>query len=318
MVLIITERGDLTADWLIRELEERAAPFVRFNTEDYPTQVRLTWRPEEAALRIRGAAYPLSEFTSVWYRRPVVPRVPDDLSPEAARWAVREAWEALQGAWRTLEAVWVNHPDANRRAESKPEQLRTAAELGFEVPVTLVTNEPDELRAFIGSHPGGVVCKPLWDGQVPSEGDEDARLFFTTAMRADEVPIDELGPEPYLFQERIPKRYDIRVTVIGEEAFAARIESQGQTDTQTDWRHGRPGRLPHEPEELPDELAERCVALCQHYDLRFGAIDLALRPDGGYTFFEVNPNGQWAWVEQRTGLPLRARLADLLLAAVPA
>lgn len=48
------------------------------------------------------------------------------------------------------------------------------------------------------------------------------------------------------------------------------------------------------------------------YGLRFAAIDLARRTDGGYTFFELNPNGQWAWVEQMTGLPLRAALANEL------
>jgi glutathione synthase/RimK-type ligase-like ATP-grasp enzyme len=72
--------------------------------------------------------------------------------------------------------------------------------------------------------------------------------------------------------------------------------------------------LAHTVETLPSDVVELCVALCRSYKLQFGAIDLARRPDGGYTFFEINPNGQWAWVEQRTGLPLRARLADLLLA----
>jgi glutathione synthase/RimK-type ligase-like ATP-grasp enzyme len=90
------------------------------------------------------------------------------------------------------------------------------------------------------------------------------------------------------------------------------IDSQSDPDSLVDWRHGGTA-LDHEVHQLPDGIARLCLELCSDYGLRFGAIDLALRPDGGYTFFEVNPNGQWAWIEQITGLPLSSALADLLL-----
>lgn len=317
MLLIVTERGDLTADWLIRELEDRDAPFVRFNTEDYPTKVRLSWQAGGATIQLRGNRYPLTEFDAIWYRRPVAPRLSAELPEPMQEWATRESAEALLGTWRTLDALWVNHPDRNRLAESKPEQLRSASRIGFEVPATLVTNDSEEAKAFFAEQAGGVVCKPLWDGRVPV-GDE-RKLFFTSLIDESAVSLDDLGSGlPYLFQAHIPKRYDLRVTVIGQEAFAVRIESQDEDDARTDWRRGRPGALLHAPEALPDEIAERCVALCEHYGLRFGAIDLARRTDGGYSFFEINPNGQWAWLEQRTGLPLRSRLADLLFSTVVA
>lgn len=314
MLLVVTERGDLTADWLVLELKRRDVPFLRFNTEDYPQHVGLTWRPDRTELAFGGRCLALEDVDAVWWRRPVPPRMPADLPPAQAQWAAREAQEALMGAWRTLDAFWVNHPDRNRLAECKPEGLRTASALGFEVPPTLVTNDEDVLRDFVADHPGGVVCKPLWDGRVPSQPGEH-KLFFTTLLESADAASD-IGPEPYLFQALAPKRYDIRVTVIGDEAFAARIASQERQESTVDWRRARPGALEHEVEQLPTDVSERCVELCRYYGLAFGAIDLALRPDGGYTFFELNPNGQWAWVEQRTGLPLRSRLADLLLQPV--
>jgi hypothetical protein len=317
VLLIVTQRGDLTADWLIRELEQRDAGFVRFNTEDYPSSVSVVWRPAGAALRIRERDLPLDEVGAVWYRRPAPPRLPAAYEPEAAGWAARESAEALMGVWRTLDALWVNHPDRNRLAESKLEQLQTAEVIGFDTPPTLVTNDSDALATFVEAHAvPGVVCKPIWRGRLARGGRE--QLFFTSRLDPSTVQATEVGPEPYLFQEHVPKLYDIRITVIGREAFAVRIESQERADTETDWRRGEPGALRHEVEPLPAAVADRCVALCAHYGLQFGAIDLARRPDGGYTFFEINPNGQWAWLEQRTGLPLRAALADLLLAPVPA
>jgi glutathione synthase/RimK-type ligase-like ATP-grasp enzyme len=314
MLLIVTQRGDYHADWVVLELHARGLPFLRFNTEDYPTKTTLEWTGSGTAhLNLHGQRQSLSEVESVWYRRPVPPVMAPDLPAAQAAWARGEAREALMGAWRTLDALWVNHPDRNRVAESKPLQLRTANSLGFETPESLVSNSRETAGAFLEAHPGGVVCKPLFDGRVPVDGEE--RVFFTTPIDCDVVSLRDLGPEPYLFQELVPKCYDIRATVIGQEVFAARINSQDSAETLTDWRRGHPSALEHEAIELPDDVAERCVALCAHFGLCFGAIDLALGPDGRYTFFEINPNGQWAWVEARTGLPLRSRMVDLFLSA---
>lgn len=311
MLLIVTERGDLTADFLILELEARGAEFLRFNTEDYPLAVQLCWRPEGMSFQFDGEQLRLDRVDAVWYRRPRPPQLADDLPPAQARWAVGEAAEALQGVWRTLDALWVNHPDANRLAESKPGQLRAAAALGFEIPPTVITNDPAVLGEFVDAQPE-TICKPLLDGLVPDEVGVE-QLFFTSRLAPESLRVEDLGPEPYLFQGLVEKKHDIRVTVIGERCFAVAIESQGNEEGVVDWRRAVDRDLPHRVVDLPAELASRCVALCRQYGLHFGAIDLAARPDGGYTFFEINPNGQWAWLEQETGVPLRAALADLLL-----
>lgn len=314
MLLILTNRDDHTADWLIAELHRRSAPFVRFNTEDYPQRVRLRWAPRDGA-RLTGDAYDvdLEDVSAVWYRRPVPPVLPSALTPEQARWAMAEAREALEGVWRSMDVRWVNHPDRNGPASSKPAQLRAAEALGFEVPDTLVTNDPDAARQFVTSHPGGAVVKPLRSGRLSIDADE--HLFFTTLLTdAAEAPFERLGAEPYLFQAHVAKRADVRVTVIGDEAFAVRIHSQDDPETRIDFRRTDPNRLRHEPFELPADVERRCIALVAGAGCLFGAIDLAERDDGSFVFFENNPSGQWAWIEQLTELPLRARLADLLLA----
>lgn len=312
MLLIVTQRDDFHADWVVHELHRRHAPFVRMNTEDYALATSLSWTVDGAsALRFAGKDLDLSEVSAVWYRRPVPPVVSTELPAEAAAWARGEAREALVGVWRMLDALWVNHPDRNRMAESKMWQLRTARELGFEVPDSLVSNDQTEVQTFLDAHPDGAVCKPLMSGRVPTADGE--QLFFTTRITPGVVRLDALNAEPYLFQALVPKRQDIRATVIGGDVFAAAIESQHSAETSTDWRKGNPATLVHTPIAVPDDIAARCVALCDRFGLQFGAIDLALRPDGGFSFIEINPNGQWAWVEQRTGLPLRSRLIDLLL-----
>ena len=311
MLLIVTNRDDLTADWLILELHERQIDFVRFNTEDYPQRVRVTWNPRVgASLTLPDRTIAAVDITSVWWRRPVAPRLAPGLASEEEIWAQREALAALHAFWDTITARWVSHPDAIRRASSKPRQLTDAMLFGFDIPDTRVTNDPAVLNTLRLTSPDGVICKPLTHGRV--RDGPDGRLFFTKLLPAEGRAA--LGGEPFLFQTLIPKRYDVRVTVIGTEVFATRINSQTVPDADVDWRRGSPEQLIHEVETLPLDIVDKCRALVSHYGLLFGAIDLARRLDGGYTFFEINPNGQWAWIEQRTDIPLRTTLADLLTA----
>jgi hypothetical protein len=313
VILIVTSQSDYTADWLVLELERRGTQFARFNTDSYPSSTHLVWHEDGASsLAFTGTVVDLSEVTAVWYRRPVPPVLPPGLSAGRSAWAAAEAREALDGVWKTLTANWVNHPDRNRLADCKPEQLRRARALGFDVPASLVTNHPDAAVQFARAHEHGVICKPLFSGRIDIEG--RSQLFFTSLLDADALKaLNHAGPEPYLFQALIDKRYDVRVTVIGNQAFPVRIESQNvDPDAEIDWRRGDTETLAHHTERLPNDLADLCVALTHSYGLRFAAIDLA-RTESGYVFFEINPNGQWAWIEQRTGLPLRARLVDLLI-----
>jgi hypothetical protein len=307
MLLVVTNREDLTADWLILELQHRSAPYVRFNTEDYPQRASLHWSIDDQRLVIAGHEISSQQIDTVWFRRPVPPRLRSGLSRADAEWAARETSEALDGFWRTLDARWVSRPSAIRFADSKPLQLIDAANLGFNVPETLITSSGKRVQELAERSPHGVICKPLRSGQVRNSG---AGLLFTSVVAP--AQLDDLSDEPHLFQARVQKRYDIRVTIIGDELFATRIAPLHGTDGGVDWRRVKQESLAYTPEDLPGEVAERCLRLVHHYDLSFGAIDLARREDGGYTFFELNPNGQWAFVEQRTGQPLRARLADLL------
>ena len=286
---------------------------MRINTDEYPSRIGLTWTNEGSSLRLTGGALHASDVDAVWWRRPLAPQMPPDVPPEEARWAAGEAQAAIEAFWRTVEAHWVNPPPANALADCKPEQLRRAAAHGFEVPPTLVTNDAAAAETFAREH-RAVVCKSLREGIVPVA--EERRAFFTEGVDcSDLLALNSLGPEPYLFQEFVHKRYDIRVTVIGEHVFACRIDSLSESVAATDWRKGKLDSLPHSVEMLPDEISDRCLALTHSYGLRFAAIDLARRDDGGFTFFELNPNGQWAWVERVTGIPLRSELVTELTQA---
>ena len=141
-------------------------------------------------------------------------------------------------------------------------------------------------------------------------------IRFTQVLRpADLAHVDGIALCPVAVQEAVDKRVELRVTVVGSRVFAAAIHSQRSNHTRHDWRRYDLVNTPLEPVELAPGIARRCVELVAGYGLSYGAIDLIQTPDGRTVFLELNPNGQYLWVEAATGHPISAALADLLLAS---
>lgn len=64
--------------------------------------------------------------------------------------------------------------------------------------------------------------------------------------------------------------------------------------------------------KLPDAILNQCISLLKILNLRFGAIDFILDKNGNYIFLEINPNGQWAWIEKQTGYKISNEITNLL------
>ena len=129
-------------------------------------------------------------------------------------------------------------------------------------------------------------------------------------MEESDAPAIKVAPA--IFQREISKRSDIRVIVVDDQIFSTRIESQAHADTRVDWRRGARTDLVHETITLPDDVSLACTEITRSLGLRFAAIDLVEDKSGNFWFLEANPNGQWAWIEQRTGAPISSTIADSL------
>jgi glutathione synthase/RimK-type ligase-like ATP-grasp enzyme len=198
-----------------------------------------------------------------------------------------------------------------RHAELKAAQLVVAGKLGFELPPTLFTTSPREFLAFYREHGGNVISK-LPSGALYRQQSEVAR--YTQVVSTREVGFAQsLRRCPVIFQAYVPKRLEVRVTVVGSALFPAEIHSQHTQRTRHDWRRYDHLATPYLPHDLPDEVAERCLRLVAELGLSYGAIDLVLTPDGRYVFLEINPNGQYLWIEHATGMPISDAMCDLLL-----
>ena len=203
----------------------------------------------------------------------------------------------LSAALSSIGPRWLNSPLAILSAENKPCQLAAAFRLGFRIPDTVVTNSAEQLAKFFRE--GTVIAKPLRMALLQNRDDE--RVIFTTRLSSTSPSVESVNAAPLIIQREIAKKADIRVTVVGEVVFATEIQSQNYEETETDWRRGGHVELVHREHELPYEIAKKCVCLTREFGLRFGAIDLILDRKGLYWFLEINPNGQWAWIQNLDG-----------------
>ena len=315
-ILIVSTKYDPHVDFLIPKLTERHIPFLRFNTEDFPLRSKLTVLFDENGHHRECLSLPNSPDTagediiSVWYRRPAPFEFPEEFALAVRMFAEEETKDVVRGLWELLDCLWVNHPDRIRRANMKIHQLKIADQLGFNIPRTVITNDPEEARKFISTIHGPIVAKPLSRGYI-DESDQPGAIYTNLVETEHLERIQQILYTPSLFQEYVPKDVELRITVVGKNVFAAEIHSQQKEETRHDWRRDAL-ILEHREHQLPDDVRQKCVNLAKAFDLEFGAIDMILTPDGHYVFLEINPNGQWAWIEETTGLPISEALIELL------
>lgn len=200
---------------------------------------------------------------------------------------------------------WVNDPATDHVAHRKIKQLKVAQDVGLKLPDTLITNSPDQARRYIDSRGyRNTIYKAF---SALEQAWRETRI-----LKEDELGmIDYVRYAPVIFQEYIEAAVDLRITIVGEDVFPAAIYSQA-TSYPTDFRMDM-ARARMEPTTLPDDIEARLHDLMGRLGLRYGAIDMRLQPDGTYVFLEINPAGQWLFVEEATGQPISASLARLLV-----
>lgn len=315
MILIVTNREDFTADFAILEFRKRNIEFFRFNTEDYPRKAYLVWSYPENVKKLffSGKTLDLSEVDSIWYRRPVNPTFGDDTPENIRNFTRDESREELLGLWRSINCLWVNHPDKNRLAENKIEQIHRAHSYGFRISPTLITNKSDSALDFIKNCNGRVIVKTLRQSFIQNSGRD--LIIYTNIVDGNHLRhINLVQNCPVIFQAYVQKKSDIRVNVFGDEVYATEICSQRSNNekVRVDWRRARINEIEHRPYELQEEIREKTIKYTRSYGLEFDAFDFVLSKDDELFFLELNPNGQWGWIEHLTKQPLREALVRLL------
>lgn len=323
-VLILTHtRDNESVDMVSHAIAARGGRWLRLNTDLYPTQVQLSI--PQGATRIGGllrtpeGEVKLDDISAIWYRRSDIGKdIPTELDVQQRSAAVGESRRVLFGFIDGMGVYTLGSKSAVQAAENKVLQLELAAACGLDVPRTLISNDPERVRGFAAEVGGELIAKMMHSFAIhDAEGRENV-VFTNRVSEADLADLDGLALCPMTFQEALPKVRELRVTVVGDRVFTAGLSAHLGGEGQTDWRVvGQETESAWVAEELPRATTGGLLRLMDQLGLDYGAADFIVTPEGRTVFLEVNPAGEFFWLQRAPGLPIAEAIADLLLGLSP-
>ncbi|MGH3823991.1 MAG: MvdC/MvdD family ATP grasp protein [Pseudonocardiaceae bacterium] len=229
-VLVLTAPVDPTADMVLTHLNTDRVPFLRLDSAQFPAGIKLIRQIGEHAqwqADLNGAS--LDEVRTVYYRRPGRFEFDTSISLEAIPWCEGQARFGFWGVLESLPATWVNPPSSVHQAEYKPRQLAHATAAGLMVPPTLVTNDPQAVADFAARQPHGIITKTLYARMPRAEDGRLSGVVYTSDVPPHRYHDSSIATTAHLFQAKLVKTADLRVTVIGESVFGTHIDNPGPT-----------------------------------------------------------------------------------------
>jgi glutathione synthase/RimK-type ligase-like ATP-grasp enzyme len=244
----------------------------------------------------------MAQVTGV-YLRFMDDRLLPELEGEPPQSPVRvaaRAFHELFGQWADITSARVVNRYLSMGSNfSKPYQLQLIRSHGFDVPHTLVTNEPEDVLHFHDMH------GPLIYKSISSERSIVGRLDQHDLERLNRVRWC-----PVQFQEFVSGP-NLRVHTVGKRVFATLIETDAVDYRYAAQQTGSPATFV--PYELDDQTAEQCVDLADALGLEVAGIDLKLPADGRVICLEVNPSPVFSYYQLQTHQPIADAIAELLL-----
>ena len=312
MILVAGIADEAPVARVVSALDEIGADYRLFDQRDAPN-VHLTvdiagdcsGGAVGGALQLRHETIPLNAVTAMYLRL-----MDDELLPDAAtvppdsdtRAHCRRLHELMLGFADLAPGRVLNRPTATLSNTSKPYQAQIIRAAGFDIPDTLITNDPAVARDFIDqawANGSGVIYKSA----------SGVRSIVQRVEEADLARLERIRWCPTQFQRQVAGT-DVRVHVVGDTAIAVSIDSDA-----TDYRYAsrQTGTSPAIGRcELEMSIRRRCIRLARALDLPLAGIDLRRTPDGRHVCFEVNPSPAFNFYEERAGVPIAMTIARYL------
>lgn len=225
VILLLSNKWDVSTDYIVENLRRRNHRFLRINTEDLAGSTSSASLPS-FSYRIKDKRINLAEnLHSVLLRRPGRPfefTKADRPSSSTVRY-IADQWRSFISGLESIPGVlWINDPHRNSFAEMKLNQLAHAEKTGFRIPKTRITNSKEELTEFAESFDGKIIAKALYSPLIQN-GEEEFFIFSNRVPDLSSINEEELSLSPVIFQEEVQNKTDYRVTVVGSSCFSAEI-----------------------------------------------------------------------------------------------
>ncbi len=324
MILVLSDKEDVHCQYTCEILRALNAEVFVLDTSQFPINfsvaMRFSGRRHAVYIGNHEKEIDGHEIVSVWNRRRPPTKLPEAFQSVVVReYIARESQIFLSSLHNVLGSFWVSEPDLTEKASRKPYQLLLARQMGFQVPETFIGNSFQVAKEFLDRHED-VALKAIGLGAVQIQSEmhpeyDCLRMYTKRLSRSSIEPaLTQVQNCPIIIQPYVEKKFELRITVIGNSVFSCAIDSQASERTMEDWRKYDFLNTPHSIYELPAEVEGMCIELVRKLGLVFGCIDMIVTPKGEYVFLEINPNGQWLWIERLTGMPIGETLAKMLIA----
>lgn len=309
-VCVVARDAGASLNGVVQDLHALGAPVLRFDLASFPERVTLAAQLAGGrivgTLEADGRRVRLEDIGAVLWWHPSSPRIrPDGADEGEAEWLSREAAAGLAGTLAALGCLHVNHPDHTDAAQNKPYALAQAAAAGLRVPPVWIGNDVADARRAVDDF-GQAVCKSLVSPAV--ETADGPRALFTSAVEPGDLG-ENVAAAAHQFQRRINAMYEVRLIMVHGEPFAARLTAPAHS---TDFR-AHYDELVYDYIDVPDEVRYGTVRLMSRLHLEYAALDLLVDAQAQWWLVDVNPAGQWGFVEGNLpDLAISAHLAAVL------
>ncbi|MFN6525510.1 MvdD family ATP-grasp ribosomal peptide maturase [Nostoc sp. ChiSLP03a] len=317
-ILIITHSQDNESiPLVIQAIEAQGKKAFRFDTDRFPTEMQLDiyyGSSQRVILSVDDQTLDLNEVSAVWYRRIAIgSKIPNSMDRQLRKASLKESRVSIQGMIASIRGFHLDPLPNIRRAENKQLQLQIARDIGLDTPRTLTTNNPIAVKQFAQECQQGMITKMLSSFAIYDEQGREKVVFTNPISSEDLDNLDGLRFCPMTFQEKIPKALELRTIIVGKSVLTAAVDSQALDKARYDWRKQGIALLDAwESYTLPEDVEEKLLKLMAEFGLNYGALDIILTPDGRHVFLEVNPVGEFFWLERSPGLPISQAIAEVL------
>jgi hypothetical protein len=306
MILICGIPSEPPIALAVEAAEALGVDYVVFNQRHAPYSditLELCGSEVSGKLWIWEREFPLSSFAGVYTRLMDSSDIPELRSSCGDHTAAIEkcvVFHTILNEWFELTAVPVlNRISAMASNGSKPYQAQLIAGVGFAVPDTLITNDPDAVLAFAARYERVVYKSTSAIRSIVQELPRNIALAQLERIRA----------LPTQFQQFVDGT-DVRVHVVGQRVFATEIKSTA-IDYRYAYRNSQEAQL--SATELPNDIAQRCLDLAARLCLPFCGIDLKRSSDGQYYCFEANPSPAYSYYQEGTGQQIASAVIQFLV-----
>lgn len=307
--LLLSSTIDFSTDLVCYELSKLGTNYLRLNRDEFENyDISIDLNNSTMYYLIDGKRHSIQFDTlkSVYYRAPVFLRTQSKKTLTLEEQLKRNQWSAfLRNILVLGKAKWINNPADVFIGENKLLQLRVAKECGIKIPDTILTNSE---KLYFDENSKYVV-KSLDTALFYDLFSEKELFTYSSVLSGKELSNSRLSDAPVIIQEYLSPKVDCRVTYIDGTFIPFMITHEGN-GYNGDWRSHKE-KAEYTFFNLPKELELKLNKIMERINLRFGGIDLILR-NGDYYFIEVNPTGEWQWLEAVSGIKISKYIADAL------